>query len=586
MTEYRLKILQIIIPALTLIVLFRLFYWQVVRGQELASRAAVQHQQIATFPAHRGNIFASDGSLLAGTQETYLLYAYKPQLEIPVSQIIDSLAPILATTSSLTPPEPPVASPSATPTPPQDPLQQTRIYLTDRFNIDQNWISLKNYLSPEQKTLIENLDLKGVGFEPQMIRFYPEASLSAHLLGFVGNDINGQAQGYFGLEGYYDRQLQGRAGQIKQETDAFGNPILIGDFSEYSSHDGRDITTSINRQLQFQLENLLESGRQKYQAVSSSGIIMDSKTGAILAMASFPDYDPQFFYSFPGDYHKNPSVADLFEPGSIFKPLVMAASIDNNSVQPETRCDSTCSGPVHIGTYTIRTWNDEYHPNTDMTDVLVHSDNTGMVFAARRLGADRFYDYLAKFGFGHKTNIDLQEEVAGFLRPASDWKDIDLATISFGQGIAVTRLQLVSAINAIANQGNWIRPSIAQSITSKGNTSNPTTPAQHQVISKETATKVTQMMVAAVDRGEAKWAKPDNISIAGKTGTAQIPVEGHYDDKKTIASFVGFFPAQDPQITMLVTLREPQTSPWGSETAAPLWFDIARQVLLTLNTTP
>jgi cell division protein FtsI/penicillin-binding protein 2 len=298
-------------------------------------------------------------------------------------------------------------------------------------------------------------------------------------------------------------------------------------------------------------------------------------------MASFPDYDPGKFYEFPSDYYKNPAVANLFEPGSIFKPLIMAAALDANVVKPETACD-ICRGPISVGTYTIGTWNGEYHPETSMTDTIIHSDNTGMVFAARKLGADKLHDYLAKFGLGEKTGIDLEEETTGVLKPAKDWREIDLATTSFGQGIALTPIQVAAAINALANGGVWVKPFIVRAITDQGRVIPTVDSKQRQVLGKDAVAGITQMMIAAVEQGEAKWFKPKNLSVAGKTGTAQIPVSGHYDAEKTIASFVGFSPSVNPKFTMLVSLREPQTSQWGSETAAPLWFDIAKQISLLL----
>ena len=247
----------------------------------------------------------------------------------------------------------------------------------------------------------------------------------------------------------------------------------------------------------------------------------------------------------------------------------MSAALNEKVVASDTKCD-ICAGPLVIGKYSIKTWDEKYYPNTTMTDTIIHSDNTGMVFAARKLGKEKFVEYLQKFGLGKKTDIQLQEEVSGSIKDAKNYGDIDLATNSFGQGIAVTPIQMIAAVNTIANGGFYIKPTIIEDQigTSK------------QVLSNESIIQIKDIMVQAVDKGEAKWAKPQGIAIAGKTGTAQIPIEGHYDAEKTIASFIGFFPADNPQYTMLVTLKEPKTSPWGSETAAPLWFAIAKQLML------
>ncbi|HEX9007792.1 MAG TPA: penicillin-binding protein 2, partial [Patescibacteria group bacterium] len=417
----------------------------------------------------------------------------------------------------------------------------------------------------------ESLKITGLGFDDEFVRYYPDASMSAQTLGFVGQDTAGQEQGYFGLEGFFDRQLKGRSGKVRTEQDAKGDPILVGDYQFLKSIEGKSIKTTIDRRIQYLTENLLKEGITKYQAIAGNVIILESKTGKVKAMASFPNYDPGKFSEFPNTVYKNPNVADLFEPGSIFKVLVMGAGLNEKVVTPDTVCD-ICAKPVVIGKYAIKTWDGVYHPDSTMTDVIIHSDNTGMVFVGQRLGKQKFADYLNLFGFGKKTGIELQDEVSGDVRKADQFGDIDLATESFGQGIAVTPIQMVAAVNAIANKGTYIAPSIIEGDGSNSNS--------RQVLSPEAAKEMTFIMVQAVDNGEAKWAKPKNMSIAGKTGTAQIPIEGHYDATKTIASFVGFFPPDNPEYTMLVTLKEPQTSQWGSETAAPLWFNIAKQLLL------
>lgn len=572
MTRLRLKLVQVLIPILSLLVLGRLFYWQIIRRPQLSTKASSQHSDIVSIDAHRGSILSNDGSILAGTENRYLLYAYTPHVEKPADQISEEISPILADDNL-------PATSSAQVVPLDKRVEQTQEYLKQRLSMDRSWIALKHHLTIDQKESIEKLDIKGLGFQPQTIRYYPEASMSASILGFVGKDNSGHPQGYFGLEGYYDRQLQGRSGQLIQETDAQGNPILVGRYQNITSRNGRDLVTTINRSFQYQVEKLLKKGIERYGAKQGTVLIMNSKTGALLSMASVPSYDPRIFYQYDQSLYKNPAVANLFEPGSIFKPLVMAAALDANKIKPDTECD-ICSQPLRIGKYTIKTWNEEYNPNTTMTETIVNSDNTGMVFVARKLGAKDLHYYLEKYGFGSKTDIDLQEEVSGSLSDPGDMGQIEIATTSFGQGIAVTRIQLLTAINALANDGRMVSPYLVQSIRTSGEEVSVKQSQSKQVISKQASKQIKEMMIAAVEDGSAKWARPENIKIAGKTGTAQIPIAGHYDEEKTIASFVGFFPADDPKYTMLVTLREPQTSPWGSETAAPLWFDIARNLVL------
>lgn len=551
-SQKRLKIVSLFIPAFSLIIIGRLFYWQVVRGPELKARASKQHETVVTLKAKRGDILDKDGNLLGGSKGLYHLYVYKPQLTITSQDLVSKIAPLIKPTEE--------ASTEA----------EIYKYVDSRVSLKSNWVSVKHFLSPEEKESIEKLKIVGVGFEEEYVRFYPEASLSAHLLGFVGQDIAGQEQGYFGLEGYFDRQLKGREGKVRAEKDAVGNPILIGNYQFYHATEGKNITTTIDKSIQYIAEKQLKEGLEKYQAVAGNIIVMESKTGKIRASASFPNYDPNLFSKFPNSYYKNPVVGDLFEPGSIFKVLVMAAAFNEDVVDPETKCD-ICSGPVEIGKYRIKTWDDTYRPNLTMTDAIINSDNTGMVFAARRLGGKKFSEYLAKFGFGEKTGIQLQDEVSGTIVEDGDkYREIDLATNSFGQGIAVTPIQIVSAVNSIANQGLYLSPVIVEDEK----------PKERKILNEITVTKITEIMEKAVENGEAKWSKPKGIKVAGKTGTAQIPIEGHYDPDKTFASFIGFFPSDNPKYTMLVSLREPKTSIWGSETAAPLWFSVAKQLML------
>ena len=558
-TQFRLRVIFFLIPFFALLIVMRLFYWQVIRGPGLAERADRQHQDVVVLASQRGDILDSSGELLAGTQNLYHLFVYQPQLEKDKAEVIDLLAPVLATSAGA--------------------LDQTRTQLLDRLNLTSNWVSLKHYLTPDQKKAIEALNLKGLDFEDEFTRFYPEASLAAQVLGFVGSDLAGEPQGYFGLEGYFDRQMHGREGKVRSEKDAFGNPILIGRYNLLSNITGRSIVITIHKQTQFLVETLLRDGLDRYRAKAGNVIIMESATGKILAMAAYPNYDPGHFADFDKSAYKNPNVANLFEPGSIFKVLVMAAALNEKVVTPDTICD-ICTGPIRIGQYTIKTWDEKYYPNTTLTDVIVHSDNIGMVFTARLLGKEKLARYLTDFGLGRLTDIELQEETAGSKRFQTDLKDIDLATNSFGQGIAVTPIQMLTAVNAIANKGVLVPPTIVERVIAGDKDVALPPRKEKKVIEPEAATQIRDMMIAAVNRGEAKWARPKNIEIAGKTGTAQIPISGHYDPEKTIASFVGFFPARQPRYTMLVSLTEPQTSPWGSETAAPLWFAIANQLLL------
>ncbi len=550
------------------LIIFRLYYWQIITGEELAAAAEGQYQVSFEVPAERGKILAKDGFPLATTEEAFLVFASIPDLKENPLDIAGKLAPILTDEEEATPGGK-IES--------QDSLLATEQLFKERLSrTDLNWVPLKHKVSREIKEQVEELLLEGIGFEEEQRRSYPEGSSSAHLLGFVGQDVNGRDQGYFGLEGYYNLELKGRAGVVRRETDAAGRPILVGQFKDEEQHHGRDLLTTIDRSVQYIIERELTDGIKRYGAKSGTVVVMEPD-GAILAMAGLPAYDPIKYGQYEKELYPNPNVAFAYEPGSTFKIAVMAAALNEGVVKPETKCDQ-CAGPRVISDYVIKTWNEEYFPDCTMVEVIEHSDNVGMVFVGEKLGIDKLVDYLEKFGLGKKTGIDLEDELTPDLRPRKDWGLIDLATASFGQGIALTSIQMTRIAATIANGGKLVRPYVVKQIISEEKEITTEPKVEREVITSATAKVMTELMVNAVDKGEAKWAKPPGYRIAGKTGTSQIPVAGHYDQEKTIASFVGFAPADEPKFVMLVTLREPSSSPWGSETAAPLWFEIAKEL--------
>lgn len=568
--DKRARFVGILLGAATLLLVGRLFFWQVVKGAQLAQYARSQYLRSEQIATQRGSILASDGGVLATSQITWQMWADPTKLTKKPQEIARLLAPIF--TRELLPED---ASGEAQLSFIENKEEQLEKALGKR---DIRWVLLADKLSNEAKLAVENFALPGVGWTLGETRFYPEGSAAAHLLGFVGKDEGGE-RGYFGLEGFYDVTLKGVKGIQRAERDVRGNPIPFGLFSEIAPQSGLDIVTFIDRTVQYIIERHLASGIEKYGAKGGSVVVM-KPTGEVLASASFPSYDHARYSEADSTLFKNPAVADSFEPGSVFKVLVMAAALDSGAVKPDTRCDA-CSGPVTIGKYQIHTWDDKYYPQTSMTDVIKHSDNIGMAFVGGRLGGDKMWDYLSGFGIGRLTDIDLQEESTPALRGKGKWGDIDVATTSFGQGVAVTPIQLVRAVAAIANHGILPVPRVVDKMgEGREGTWEQEIPAKDEgrVISEDAAAKITEMMIEAVRAGEAKWAAPKGFLIAGKTGTAQIPIAGHYSPEKTIASFIGFAPADDPEFVMLVSLREPTSSPFGSETAAPLWFSIARDL--------
>ncbi len=554
------------------LITFRLFYWQGVMGRELAVEAQAQYSKGRILSAPRGNIISNDGSWLAAREQAWLVYSALPDIEIDTSTVADRLAPLFIE--------------------PEEGDDEYKLLVQETSRLkellgrdDVVWVPLMSKVNSDIKYQIEEMGIKGIGFDPVEDRIYPESSAAAHLLGFVGKDEEGSDIGYFGLEGYYDLVLSGKPGFVLRDSDARGVPILGANSKEISAFQGVDLVTHIDKAIQISLEQRLVEGIEKYGAVSGTGIVMDPKTGSILAMSSYPAFDPSSYSEFENIDFVNPAITFSFEPGSIFKVLIMASALDTKEIKVDTKCD-ICAAPVKVDKYFIRTWNNEYREGTTMLEVIVNSDNVGMVFAGRKLGIDRMYDYLKSFGIGELTGVDLQGEATPKVREKKNWSEVDLATASFGQGIAVTPMQMIRAVGVIANDGVITVPQVVDEIKGDSFREDIAPITGERVISKEAARDITAMMVEAAENGEAKWTYREGFGVAGKTGTAQIPIDGNYDEDKTIASYIGFAPYDDPKFIMLITLREPQSSPWASETAAPLWYDIAEDLFLYFGMQP
>lgn len=540
------------------LILIKLFFLQVISFEGLAGLAQRQRSLSIPIPASRGRIFASDGSPLVLNNKTYGVFL-EPKIITDKDKVLNTLSKELDI-------------PSAS--------------IAGKLTNDSLlWVPIAHQIDENKKDVIAGYKLKGVGFMNETKRYYPEASMAAHLLGFVGKNTSGENIGYFGLEGYYDQQLRGRDGSLVYEIDPAGNPILSAGQQMITAEDGRDLKLYLDKTIQFIAEKQLKNGIEKYGAKGGTVIVIDPKTGGILAMVSYPAYDVSDFVNYPEELYKNPAVSSSYEPGSTFKILIMAAAINEGKVKPDTEMDE--NGPVTIADYTVNTWNQKYHGKITMTDVLDYSSNVGMVFVAKKLEKDLMLKYIENLGFGKLTGIDLQEETTPELRPKNKWYEIDYATASFGQGIAVTPLQMINASAAIANGGKLMEPHIVKEVKFPNGSSLSVAPKIiKEVFKPEVASILSEMMVSAVDNGETRVLKPAGFRIAGKTGTAQIPIAGHYDNQKTITSFVGFAPVEDPRFIMLVTLAEPTASPWGSETAAPIFFAIARELFSYLGISP
>ncbi len=574
--SWRSKTVIIGLHLVFLVIVGRLFYWQILEGSLLKAKAKQQYDQTLVKKAERGRIYTAEGQLLVGNTSRYRLVAYPFQVNESSSMISNSLTELVL--DEYRPYQ--TASASAE----KETIEANlKLELENKLKQrDDQWVSLLPEISLETKNKIEQLNITGLGFEPFLARYYPEASMAAHVTGFVGKNEEGQSVGYFGLEGGLDQELSGQNQKTIKATDIWGLSL----FSEKETADqtsrGRDIVTTIKRNLQYLAETTLEEGLDWTGAKAGEIVIIDPQTGRILALASLPQYNQAHYQEYEAQLYKNPSLTDIFEPGSVFKPLTVAAGIEAGVITPETQCPN-CEGPRVIGGYTIRTWNDVYHPNITMREALAKSDNVAMIHVAEQLGAEKFRSFLTDFGLDEPLGLDLQEEQLTEL--PEKWGPVELATRSFGQGIGVTSLELVRAIGAIANDGLLMKPRIIQKVIEPDQSEIVVEPSSiRRVISSQTAKTVTEMMVHAAKEGEAQWIYSKDHSVAGKTGTSQIPDEGGgYKEDATIASYVGFAPPEDPQFVMLVKLIEPQSSPWAAETAAPIWYKLAKKLFISLK---
>ena len=450
----------------------------------------------------------------------------------------------------------------------------------EKINNDKPYIPpIKKSLEKDKADKIVELKLAGVFIEPESSRFYPENSLASHVLGFV----NAEDKGNYGIEGFYDDQLRGRGGTIEGEKDTLGRLISVQ--KEEAVKDGTDLVLTIERNVQYIAQEKLKQAIEKYQADDGSITIIESSTGKILAMAAYPDYDPNKFNEVPVDNQKvflNPVISNVYEPGSIFKPVVMSFAVNEGKVEPDT--EGVFSNMTVVGGYEIRTATNKAFGKETMTQVLENSDNVAMVWIAGELGNETMYKYLIDYGFGQKYNIDLTGETSGSVTDVSKWRDITRSTISFGQGISVTPLQILMATAAIANNGKLMKPYVMEKMVRSEKGEVETAPTEiRQVISEDTAQKLAGMMVSVVEKGHGKLAGVAGYKVAGKTGTAQIPKPdseggGYYEDRH-IGSFAGFFPADNPRFAMLVRLTNPKNTEWAESSAAPTFGEMAKWLL-------
>jgi cell division protein FtsI/penicillin-binding protein 2 len=456
--------------------------------------------------------------------------------------------------------------------------------LEARIDPAKVWVAIKGGLERDVRDKIMAMKMEGVGFENEPTRFYPEASLSAHILGFVGKNKNGESIGYFGIEGYYEKELIGLPGFLKSERDVFNRPIFVGVQDKVDAENGRDLVLTIDKSIQNIVKTKLKEALEKYDASQACATVANPHSMEILAMSCLPDFDPERYYEASPEAYVNTIISETYEPGSTFKPLVMAAALNEKKIKPQDTFNE--SGPLEISGYTIQNWNKKYIGIMSMTNILERSSNVGMVYVGGKLGNENLYRYLDAYGFMDPTGIDLQGEVGGLIKPKNAFYPIDYATATFGQGIAITQLQLLTAFSSLINGGHLMKPYVVKEIR-QGDKVRARKPVQKaQVIDEHTSEVMKKMLQSSVDHAEMKFSFPKEYKLGGKTGTAQVAVQGQYDASKTIASFIGFAPVENPQFVSLVVIREPKTSIWGSETAAPVFFEIAKELFVYYNIVP
>ena len=553
----RFRVVSILLFFLVLYVALvsRAFQLQVVSGETLGKLADRQHKASLTLYPERRFIFDRNGQKLAATIMADSVYVDPSNVE-DRTKVSSNLSSILGV---------------------------KRQKITGALSNQGSFRWIARQISPVRTERIRTLKLKGVHLVQEPRRFYPHRELACHLLGFAGL----HSTGLYGLESKYDEYLKGVPKKVVWGRDARGRKIYLSDDSG-SAVDDRSCSLflTIDSKIQYIVESQLKKAIEDTGAKGGTVIVMDPGTGEVLAMANEPLFNPNEFSIYPADARRNRAVTDCFDPGSVFKPFVAAAALEEGLVT-ETDIFDCENGSYTVGNRVIHDAQNEKFQELNLPDIIKHSSNIGSVKIAEKLGKEKFYHYITMFGFGSKTGIDLPGESRGILRNSKDWTDVDFATIAFGQGVSVTAIQLVTAMSAIANDGVLMKPHVVRCmVDKKGSVVKEIEPvAVRRVISSETSHRITSILTDVVEEGTGGNARIVNLSVAGKTGTSQkFDFDlGRYSAKKVEASFIGFFPAEDPQMVILVMLDEPKIHRWGGAAAAPVFKEVSEQILRCFN---
>jgi cell division protein FtsI (penicillin-binding protein 3) len=455
--------------------------------------------------------------------------------------------------------------------------------ILEKMQSDRQFVWLKRQVSPEESATLRSLGLKGIGFVTESQRFYPKRALAGQVIGFVGTDETGLE----GIEHSYEGALAGEARRVVLDRDARGRSIALRSETLGQLPQGQDLVLTLDERIQFVAERELRAQVSRAGARGGVVVVMDPFTGEILALANESVFDPTHFRDASPKSWRERGITDTFEPGSTLKAMLTAAALEERLVRPDDMFFGE-QGSIQVANASIR--DHEKFGWLTFREVIEKSSNVGTIKVGQRLGKERFYDYLTRFGFGNQTGVDFPGEAPGVLRPPQQWSEISLASLSIGQELAVTPLQLTTAFSALANGGMLVRPRLVKAVAGDGGIPRDTAPVHvRRVISESTARQVTSILHGVVARGTGKEAALEGYAVAGKTGTAQKfdATLGRYSSQKTIASFVGYLPAERPRVTILVSLDEPQGDmAWGSVAAAPVFSAIARPVMRYLGVPP
>ncbi len=535
------------------VVFVRLTVLQVSQAADLRDRAVSQRLRTIELPAQRGEILDRSGGPLAMSMPARDVYA-DPRYVVDAWGTARALA---------------------------RPLGRDAASLAELLRSDGSFVYLARQVDLDVAERIRELELRGVGFLETSARSYPAGTVAAQVLGFVGIDGGGLA----GLELRYQDVLAGSPGERTQELDPSGKPIAAGIDVERVPVPGSSIVTTIDRELQFQAQAALEEAVESQRARGGTVIVLDPRTGEVLAMASYPWFDPNAFEDSRPGVFRNRAVTDAFEPGSTNKIITAAAAVQERAVSLEEFLSVPWT--MRVGGFTIH--DSHAHPVQDMTlsDVIAESSNIGAVQVANRLGSSTMASYLTRFGLGRPTGIGFPGESAGIIQPLREWTEATLATVAYGQGVAATPLQMISVYATIANRGRWIQPRLVSATIDPDGTRHPIRPVPaRRVISAESARTVTGMLGLAVEHGTGGRARIAGYQVAGKTGTARIPdPDGGYLEGRYIASFIGYLPAGRPEVVVAAIVDRPAQGS-GGLSAAPLFQRVARAAIALRSIQP